>query len=225
LYDLVNRPASPSDLEADLEETRRERDALVAQNAQLQAENEALQQQVREETAEGRYGVELARANVIRYDPAGTQMFVVIDVGANDGIEPGMAVVNPDLFIGQVVEVTETTSKVMLIVDSSQQVGAMLLTTRADGIVYGQWQQGGYLVMEHVRSDAVPAEGEWIVTSEYSQTQTRQVPPNLPIGQVIGEPMHDAQTDTLVIQVRPGVSNFNNLAVVYVAVVADEQGG
>jgi hypothetical protein len=53
-------------------------------------------------------------------------------------------------------------------------------------------------------------------------TQTRQVPPNIPIGQVLGEPVVDPQTATLVIRVRPGVSNFNSLTTVYVAVEVDE---
>ncbi len=225
LYDLIDRGASPSEIEAELEALRRERDALVADNAELQAENDALQQQVREEAAESRYeNVDLVKANVIRRDPTGTQMFVVIDIGSNDGVRPGMAVVNPDLLVGQVVEVTETTAKVMLIIDSSQQVGAMLLEEKADGIVYGQWQEGGYLVMRHVRSDTAPKEGDWIVTSEFSQTQTRQVPPNIPIGIVTGEPLHDEQTDTLVIEVQPGISDFNSLSVVYVAVLADDDG-
>jgi len=226
LYDLVNRPGSQTDLEAELESVRSERDTLVAENAELQAANEALQQQVREESAESRYaGVDLVKANVIGRDPTGTQMFIRIDVGSNDGVKPGMAIVNPDLYVGQVVEVSETTSKVMLIVDSSQQVGAMLLDTRSDGIVYGQWQQGGYLVMHHVQSDTVPDEGEWIVTSDFSQTQTRQVPSNIPIGTVIGEPVHDPQTDTLELQIRPGISDFTGLTVVYVAMVTDAEGG
>jgi rod shape-determining protein MreC len=226
LYDLIDRGASESEIEAELEALRQERDALVADNAALQAENEALEQQVREEAAETRYaGVDLLKANVIRRDPTGTQMFVIIDLGSNDGVRPGMAIVNPDLLVGQVVEVKETTSKVMLIIDSSQQVGAMMLDSKADGIVYGQWQEGGYLVMRHVRSNSSPKEGDWIVTSEFSQSQTRQVPPNIPIGVVSGVPVHDEQTDSLVIQVQPGISDFNSLTVVYVAVIADDDAG
>jgi rod shape-determining protein MreC len=149
-------------------------------------------------------------------------MSIQIDVGSDDGVRVGMAVVSPYYYVGQVVEVTEQTSKVMLIVDASQSVGAMLLETRADGIVYGQWQQGGYLTLLHVRADTVPQEGEMVVTSEFSQTQTRQVPANIMIGEVVGEPTRNAQTDTLEIRIRPGVSDFNSLTTVYVAVMADE---
>lgn len=222
LYDVVDRPGSQSGLEAELATVTAERDAALAKNAELMAENERLAQQVKEEDAESRLpGVELIEANVINRDPNGAQMFIQIDVGSEDGIREGMAIVSPYYYVGQVVEVTEQTSKVMLVVDASQSVGAMLLNSRADGIVYGQWQQGGYLTLLHVSADTVPEDGEMVVTSEFSQTQTRQVPPNIMIGQVVGEPVRDAQTDTLVIQIRPGVSDFNNLTVVYVAVMAD----
>jgi hypothetical protein len=42
------------------------------------------------------------------------------------------------------------------------------------------------------------------------------------IGEVDGEPTRDPQTDTLEIRIRPGVSDFNSLTTVYVAVIADE---
>lgn len=225
LYSWINRSGTPSDLEAELAAVRQERDALVAQNSQLTAENESLQQQIREEAAESRYpGVNLMKAHVIRRDPTGNQMALIIDLGSSDGVREGMAVVNPDILVGQVVEVTETTSKVLLIVDASEQIGAMLLDSRADGIIYGQWQVGGHLVMRHVRSNVTPTEGEWVVTSGLSQTQTRQVPPNIPIGIVIGDPIHDEQTDTLEFQVQPGIGDFNSLTVVYVAVNTDDNG-
>jgi rod shape-determining protein MreC len=222
-YDLVDRPGSQSALEAELATVTAERDAALAENTELGAENAALAQQVQEEDAESRLpGVNLIEADVFSRDPSGTQMSIQIDVGSEDGVRVGMAIVSPYYYVGQVVEVTEQTSKVMLIVDASQSVGAMLLETRADGIVYGQWQQGGYLTLLHVRADTAPQEGEMVVTSEFSQTQTRQVPPNIMIGEVVGEPAQNAQTDTLEIRIRPGVSDFNSLTTVYVAVVADE---
>ena len=222
-YDLVDRPGSQSALEAELATVTAERDAALAENTELGAENAALAQQVQEEDAESRLpGVNLIEADVFSRDPSGTQMSIQIDVGSEDGVRVGMAIVSPYYYVGQVVEVTEQTSKVMLIVDASQSVGAMLLETRADGIVYGQWQQGGYLTLLHVRADTAPQEGEMVVTSEFSQTQTRQVPPNIMIGEVVGEPVQNAQTDTLEIRIRPGVSDFNSLTTVYVAVVADE---
>ncbi len=222
-YRVVDRGDRQSELEAELEQVTEERDALIAENSQLKADTVELEQLRQMQEVEARYpDIDLTMANVIARDPSGLQMFVTINVGSDDGIREGMAIVSPHYYVGQVVEVSQQTSKVMLIIDASQSVGAMLQDSRGEGIVNGQWQHGGYLSLLHVQPEHAPQEGEWVVTSESTDTQTRQVPPNIPIGQVLGEPVVNSQTDTLEIQVRPGVSNFNDLTVVYVAVVAND---
>ena len=222
-YRVVDGPNRQSEVEKELEQVTAERDQLRAENAQLKADTTELAQlRQMQEVESSNPGLDLTKANVIGRDPSGSQMFIIIDVGSDDGIREGMAIVSPYYYVGQVVQVSPQQSKVMLIVDSSQNVGAMLEDTHGAGIVYGEWQHGGYLSMLHVQPDRAPEEGEWVVTSESSETQTRQVPPNILIGQVVGEPVVNAQTDTLEIQVRPGVSNFSDLTVVYVAVLAND---
>lgn len=217
LYDVVDRGGDPSELEAELARVTAERDQLKAENSEYKANQRELESLRLEQDASARHpDYDFTAANVIGRDATGIQMFITIDRGSADGVNKGMAITNPHYYVGQVVEVTEHSAKVMLIVDVSQNVGAMLEDTGADGIIYGQRQLGGYLTMSHVEGDAVPKENEWIVTSENSATQTRQVPPDIPIGQVLGEPEIDTQTDTLVIQVRPGVSDFDDLDQVWI---------
>lgn len=221
--DLLDRGASDSDLAQDLATMTAERDALKAENSQLKADTVELDQLREMQQVEERYPtLELIPAKVLGRDPTGQQMFIKIDLGSNDGIEVGMAILSPYYYVGQVVEVSETESKVMLIIDASQSVGAMLEDSRGEGIVTGQWQYGGYLQLDHVQNSQAPEEGEWVVTSPSNMTMTRQVPPDIPIGKVIGEPVVDPQTDTLTIQVRPGIANFNTLSTVYVAVEVDD---
>lgn len=222
-YDVLDRPDSQSDLEQQLADAVAERDALRAENSQLKADTVELEQ-LREmlEVEDRNPSLDLTKANVIGQDPSGNQMFLVIDVGSEDGVREGMAIVSPDYYLGQVDEVNLETSKVMLIIDASQSVGAVLEDSRGSGIVKGQRQLGGYLTMLHVEPGNAPEEGEWVVTSDSADTKTRQVPPNIPIGQVFGEPAASDQTDTLVIQVRPGVSEITELTVVYVAVESNE---
>ncbi len=220
---LLDRDGSDSDVAQELATVTAERDALKAENSQLKADTAELEQLREMQQVEDRYpNLELIPAKVLWHDPTGQQMFVQIDVGSNDGIEVGMAVTSPHYYVGQVTEVSETTSKVTFIIDAGQSVGAMLEDSRGEGIVSGQWQYGGYLQLDSVQSSQAPAEGEWVVTSSSNMTMTRQVPPNLPIGKVIGEPVIDPQTDTLTIQVRPGIANFNTLSTVYVAVEVDD---
>jgi rod shape-determining protein MreC len=223
-YRFADGPDRPSGSEDELARVTQERDALKAENSKLKADNRELEQlrQQLDVTDRNPTVDYTTAASVIGYDATGAQRFILIDKGSNDGIEKGMAIVSPYFYLGQVSEVTQDQSKVMLIIDTSQSVGAMLEDTRSDGVVYGQAQAGGYLVMSHVDSSTVPKEGEWIMTSSSAATQTRQVPPNIPIGQVLGVPISDPQTDTLEIQIRPGVSNFDDLDVVFVAKLRDD---
>jgi len=222
-YDVLDRPGSQSDLEQQLVDAVADRDALRAENSRLKADNVELAQLREMLDVETRNpSVELTMANVIGQDPSGNQMFIVIDVGSDDGIREGMAIVSPHYYLGQVTDVSPETSKVMLIIDASQSVGAMLEDSRGAGIVKGQWQLGGYLTMLRVEPENAPSEDEWVVTSDSTDIQTRQVPPNIRIGQVFGEPVVSDQTDTLVIEVRPGVADISDLTVVYVAVESNE---
>ncbi len=222
-YDVLDRPGSQSDLEQQLVDAVADRDALRAENSRLKADNVELAQLREMLDVETRNpSVELTMANVIGQDPSGNQMFIVIDIGSDDGIREGMAIVSPHYYLGQVTDVSPETSKVMLIIDASQSVGAMLEDSRGAGIVKGQWQLGGYLTMLRVEPENAPSEDEWVVTSDSTDIQTRQVPPNIRIGQVFGEPVVSDQTDTLVIEVRPGVADISDLTVVYVAVESNE---
>ncbi len=223
-YRVADGPNRQSDVEAELARVTQERDALKAENSTLKADNRELLQlrQQLEVTARNPAVDYSTAATVVGHDPTGAQHFILIDKGSDDGIEKGMAIVSPYFYLGQVSEVSQDQAKVMLIIDTSQSVGAMLEDTRSDGVVYGQAQAGGYLLMNYVDSTTVPKEGEWIMTSSSSATQTLQVPPNIPIGQVLGTPTSDPQTDTLEIQIRPGVSNFNDLDVVFVAKPRDD---
>lgn len=220
--DLMDRGGSESDLAQDLATVTAERDALKAENSQLKADTAELQQLREMQQVEDRYpNIELIPAKVLGHDPTGQQMFAIIDMGSDDGIQVGMAVTSPYYYVGQVTEVTETTSKVTFIIDAGQSVGAMLEDSRGEGIITGQWQYGGYLQLNSVQNSQAPADGEWVVTSSSNMTMTRRVP-DIPIGKVIGEPVVDPQTDTLTIQVRPGIANFNALSTVYVAVEVDD---
>lgn len=217
LYDLADFGKDPSELEAELARVTAERDQFKAENSDLKANQRELAMLREEQDARSRNpDKDYMTANVIGRDPTGSQMSIVIDRGSADGVARGMAVASPYYFVGQVVEVSEHQAKVMLIVDVGQNVGAMLEDSGADGIVYGKQQLGGYLTMTHVEGDATPKEDEWVVTSGHSATQTRQVPAAIPIGTVMGEPELDTQTDTLVIQIRPGVSNFDALDHVWI---------
>jgi rod shape-determining protein MreC len=211
----------PSALEAELAQVKAERDALLAENVNLRIENqevEQLREQVRVQEAHPEWT--LVTARVINTDPTNLQKFLVIDKGAADGIQKGMAVVDPNFYVGQVTDVEEHSATVTLVIDSSARVGAQLADSGAIGVVFGAWQSGGRAEMRHVARGTEPAKEELVITAINPDVQTNQVPGNLVIGKVVGNPQENNQSDTLTFEVLP-VVEFDKLKVVSV-IVANE---
>lgn len=207
-----------SDLEVAYATVVAERNRVVAENARLKSdveELEALREQVRVEQV--RPDITYVPAEVTGQDPTGSQQFITINKGSADGLRTGMAVVDPDMFVGQVTDVQEHQARVLLVTDPTSSVGAMLYDARADGVVYGTRGIDGLLVMQHVDKDVVPGEMEWVVTSDVATSVTAQVPSNIPIGIVVGEPMLNARSDQLEIMVQPA-ADLENLKIVWIAV-------
>jgi rod shape-determining protein MreC len=210
-----------SDLEAELARVKAERDALLAENVNLKVANQEVEQlrelaRVQEQHPDRVY----VSARVINTDPTNLQKFIVIDKGSADGIEKGMAVVDPNYYVGQVTDVEEHSATVTLVIDASAKVGAQFVDSGAIGVVYGNWQSGGRAEMRHVARGTTPAEEELVITAINADVQTNQVPGNLVIGKVVGEPEENNQGDNLTFQVLP-VVEFDKLKVVSV-IVADE---
>jgi rod shape-determining protein MreC len=217
VFDRVGRGGeSDSDIARELERVRVERDALLAENANLKAINAEVNQlrdqlEVQDQHPEWK----MLSARVVGTDPSNQQKFLIIDKGSKDGIQKGMAVTSPYYYVGQVVIVEEHQARVMLTIDMSHKVGAKLSEAGAEGVAYGMWQRGGRMELRHVDRDARPREGEVVLTASSSDVKTAKVPGGLVIGKVEGEPVLDNQTDSLTIQVLP-VADFDNLKVVSV---------
>lgn len=218
---LAEGPGGSTESERALAQVEAERDALQAENIRLQAEAAEVEDLRAQAGVKNKYPkLDLLSARVINRDPAAIEKFVTIDKGREDGVRVGMVVVDPQFYLGQVTEVSAGTAKIMLIIDVSQRVGARLLNSKADGIVAGRWQMGGRLELLHVNRDVVPEQGEAVITSDISSSQTALVPPNLLIGYVGGDAVLDRQNDTLVIPVLPA-ADFEDLDVVTI-ILANE---
>jgi rod shape-determining protein MreC len=77
-------------------------------------------------------------AEVIGKDPSPWFKTVIIDKGQADGLHKGLPVVIPEGVVGQVTEVSGRYAKVLLIIDQSNAVDALVQRTRARGIVSGE---------------------------------------------------------------------------------------
>lgn len=218
---LGSRGQSDSELAKELERTQKERDALLAENANLKVQVAEVNQlqallDVKQEHPEW----QLLSARVLNPDPTNLEKFITIDKGSKDGIEVGMAVTDPNVFVGQVTKVEEHSARVTLAVDVSFKVGVKLVDTGSDGVAYGMWQKQGRMEMRHVDRDAKPKDHEVVVTATSSDVKTAKVPGGLIIGKVDGEPQLDNQTDELTIKILP-LADFDNLKVVAIILNAD----
>jgi rod shape-determining protein MreC len=163
-------------------------------------------------------------ARVLYPDPTDTQKFIIIDKGSNDGIKPGMAVTDPNFYVGLVTQVDPERSRVMLGIDATQSVGAQLMNSNGVGIAYGMWQKAGRMEIRHVPRSIEVQQGEYVITACATEARTAGVPCGLIIGIVGGPPVLDNQGDTQTIPIQPG-AKFDELSVVAVIVSDGKDGG
>lgn len=201
--------------------TLRQRAAELEQiNANLLVENFRLReverenQQLREmlNFAETRPGLELRGAQivarVIGQESNNFLDYIMLDLGTRHGVAVGMPVITPQGLVGRVSEVTNTTSKVLLITDPSSAVNAILQSSRVNGVVRGD--PGGGLVMDYIPQGVLFSVGEIVLTSGLGGN----FPKGIPIGQVVDIKQRDIDVFQRAI-VQPTV-DFSSLELVMV---------
>jgi rod shape-determining protein MreC len=209
---------NPSDLQREFDQVRQERDALLAENAELRLlEDEVQQLRNQLDFQETFPDLQPVPANVIGEDPKGVERIIIIDQGRQAGLRTGMAVVSPEFFVGQVTNADDHRARVTLVIDSTAQIGGMLQNSGAEGVVYGRWQAGGLIEMRHIDPNVEVEMGEIVVTSG----RTARVPAGLIIGRV-SEIELDMQADTQTVILTPMV-DFRALQSVTVILSDDIQ--
>lgn len=112
-------------------------------------------------------GVKFVGASVIARNSLDTFDLIIIDVGKNSGIKPGMAVITSEGLVGKVIQVSENWSKVLSILDQTSAVSGIDVRTRDNGIVRGSGEENSdnLLTMEYIPIDSNVEVGDDIVTS------------------------------------------------------------
>jgi rod shape-determining protein MreC len=189
-------------------------DKLMIENVRLkeiESENENLLAQLNFVEAHPSY--EYAASRVIGRDPGNLLGYILIDAGSGSGVRSGMTVLTERGLVGQVIQVGDTTSKVLLITDPQSAVNAVLQTSRATGLVKGR--VGGQLFLDEVPQGAAIEIGDIVLTSGLGGT--------FPRGLVIGQVTDVQQQDVEMFQqatLHPTV-DFNKLEVVLVVTSFD----
>lgn len=160
--------------------------ALEAEVARLQSEVIFLRQQVAEVEILSAL-LEFARANpqysyigatVIGRDPSPFYRYVIIDIGSNRGILPGMPVVTNQGLVGRVDAVIAEAARVQLITDAASAINVRLQPSNVEAMLVGS--PTGDLSLDMIPKGAAVAPGDIILTSGLGGVY----PPNILVGQV-----------------------------------------
>ncbi|NVM20751.1 MAG: rod shape-determining protein MreC [Desulfobacterales bacterium] len=83
----------------------------------------------------------LLPAQVVGVDPSGWFKTVIVNRGSYDGVSKGMPVIAPQGIVGQIMTASYHYSKVLLIIDRSSAIDALVQRTRSRGIVEGEIEE------------------------------------------------------------------------------------
>lgn len=162
---------------------------------------------------EGQYGIK--GAEVIAIGAAqGFSWTVTIDVGANDGIQRDMTVLNGDGLVGRVTTVGPDTATVLLANDPDFTVGTRMESTDELGFASGQGDRP--LRVELLNAKAKIRKGDRLVT--FGSQSDKPFVPGVPVG-VVSRVDPSGGDLTRTIYVTPFVS-FTKLDIVGVVVAA-----
>ena len=153
-------------LSRDNERLRAEIATLQFQNANL-LENKAEAERLRELLAyrDERPLLPLTLARVVSRGLVAWHSEVIIDRGSRHGITRDDPVVTPSGAVGRIIEVTESTSTVLLITDPRSGIAAMVQASRLVAIAEGDPSARGMVRMPRLPRDFAINEGDVIVTS------------------------------------------------------------
>ncbi len=188
-------------------------DSLMIENVRLkevESENETLRRLLDFTQANPTHSYKAAevKSRVIGRDASNFLSYLIIDAGSQQGIEKGMPVVTERGLVGRISDVGSNWAKVMLIIDPSSSVNALIQSSRATGVVEGQ--VGRSLVMKYIPQGDTINVNDIVLTSGLGSN----FPPKLIIGQVTAVHQRDIEMFQEA-HVRPTV-DFDGLEIVLV---------
>jgi rod shape-determining protein MreC len=169
LGSLRNRNAA---LEADLRALREQQVSV----AELQRENAELRNQL---GMRERLGFTTTAAQVIAQPPTSVERSLLIDAGADNGLLPGMAVINEFGLVGKLTEVTQSNARVELLTSPSARYGVRIADTGEDGFLTGSGANPFQLEILDPEADIQP--DAQVVTKLFTGTS---IPGGIPVGVV-----------------------------------------
>ena len=169
LGSLRNRNAG---LEADLRALREQQVSV----AELQRENEELRNQL---GMRERLAFTTTAAQVIAQPPTSVERSVLIDAGADNGLLPGMAVINEFGLVGKLTEVTASQARIELLTSPSARYGVRIADSGEEGFLTGSGSDPFQFEVLDPEAEVLPE--AQVVTKLFTGTS---IPGGIPVGVV-----------------------------------------
>lgn len=213
ISNVVSNVTAPQETLSELREQNEQLTAEVAKLTEAEKTAERLEGLL---GLQSTYSLESTAARIVGGSSDAWSQTVTIDKGTIDGLEVGMAVCNSGGAIGQIVEVSASSSTVRLLTDENSGISAMVQRSRAQGILQGQ--PDGSLLLNYVTADSDVSVGDIVITSGLGGV----FPKGLPLGTVTS--VNRASNATYyTVTVRAQSLAENNEEVLVITSVAAEQ--
>ena len=213
---IGNAAANASASSETLSELREENERLTAEVAELTEAQHTADRLEGLMNLQSEYQLNSTAARIIGSTGDAWSNTVTIDKGSKDGMEIGMPVCGSGGVIGQIIEVSSTTSTVRLITDEQSGISAMVQSSRAQGMLQGQ--ADGSLRLNYIVADSEVSAGDIIITSGLGGS----FPKGLPLG-TVASVERSANDVYYTIVVRAVSTAENNEEVLVVTSIEDSQ--
>lgn len=147
----------------DLQEKNIELEEKVRELEVIKAENETLKEYLK--LANKYTDYKTVAADVINRDISNYSKNIVINAGKKSGIKENMPVIAADGLVGYIISVTDTTSKIQTIIDSSSNTSSILSSSRDSIVCKGQLNENSVLKAVYIPTEVTVSQGDIIETS------------------------------------------------------------
>ncbi len=143
---------------------------------------------------------------------------LLLDVGESDGVFKDQYVINSQGLVGQVIETTSSTSKVITIIDEKANIPVKLSSTGEDGMLTGADSSGskGECKITYLPIDTKANVGDAVVTSNILKNENSVMPKDILIGFI--ERIEDEKPNLVKSAYIKPVVNFSKLEKVMVII-------
>ena len=175
-FSTIGQLGSLRDENAQLKTAIKDLQENAVSRADLERENDQLRRQLQ---MRDRLGFTTTAATVIARPPTNLERSVLLDVGADNGLLPGMAVLNEVGLVGKVTEVTRNNARVELLTSPSARYGVRIDESGEIGYLSGSGADPFQLELQDLEAEVSP--GAQVVTHLFTGTS---IPDGIPIGVV-----------------------------------------